>query len=113
MLRVSSQPMDEEYDATAITAGSGGAATRVPYAEELLAFAEAVVGREVNRITETREALRRAAGERAVVDTAGVIANFHRMTRVADGSGIPLDERMMLASADLRAVLGIDSFRRS
>jgi hypothetical protein len=105
--------MNEEYDAAAITAGSGGAATGVPHGEELLAFAEAVVGRDVDRITEARETLRLVAGQRAVVDTAGVIANFHRMTRVADGSGIPLDERMMVASADLRATLGIDDFRKA
>ncbi|REJ73391.1 MAG: hypothetical protein DWQ30_23650 [Acidobacteria bacterium] len=109
---MSSQTMQERYDGAAITGGRGAAPTGVPHGDELLAFAEAVVARDERAIEEARERLIAAAGPRATVDAAGVIANFHRMTRIADGTGIPLDERMLKASAPEREALGIDAFDR-
>ena len=41
---------------------------------------------------------------------AAVVGNFERMVRIADGSGIPLDTSMSVASATLREDLGIDAF---
>ena len=50
------------------------------------------------------------AGSEVVVDAAGVIANFERMTRIADGTGIPLDAAPQLASHDFREALGLNAF---
>lgn len=82
----------------------------VPHEEELLAFAESIVEGEAAAITPAREALQQAMGPAAVVDAAGVAANFQRMVRIADGTGIPLDTPVKLVSADLRDELGIDRF---
>ena len=57
-----------------------------------------------------RDALRAKAGSEVVVDAAGVIANFERMTRIADGTGIPLDAAPQLASHDFREALGLNAF---
>ncbi len=43
-------------------------------------------------ISEARNALATALGERAVVDTSAVIAMFNIMDRIADATGIPVDE---------------------
>jgi hypothetical protein len=47
-------------------------------------------------------------GTEAMVDA--VIAGFDAITRVADGSGIPLEPPKAEASADWRASLGIDAY---
>lgn len=49
-------------------------------------------------------------GREAMIDAAGVIAGFDAITRVADGSGIPLEPLKAEASADWRARLGIDDY---
>ena len=56
----------------------------------LTAFAEAIVAGDVGQITVARQAVVEAAGELAMVDAAGVVANFQRNVRIADGTGIPL-----------------------
>jgi len=45
----------------------------------------------------------------AMVDAAAVVANFSRMVRIADGTGIPLDDMMAEYSSDLREDLGLNS----
>ena len=44
----------------------------------------------------------------ATVDAAAVIANFHMMTRIADGTGTPLDAGTEHATGELRTELGLD-----
>lgn len=45
-----------------------------------------------------------------MMDAAAVIAGFDAITRVADGSGIPLEPEKAAATADWRFHLGIDDF---
>lgn len=82
----------------------------VTHANELVRFAEAVVGGDPAEIAQAREALRAAVGDEATVDAAGVTGNFQRMVRIADGTGIPLDTPVKLMSADLREELGLDAY---
>lgn len=49
-----------------------------------------------------------AVGVAARIDAVGVYANFSMMTRVADGTGTPLDEMTATMSTDLRAGLGVN-----
>ena len=51
-----------------------------------------------------------AAGEAATVDAAGVASNFERMVRIADGTGIPLGDRLENGSAEVRAALDLERF---
>jgi len=44
------------------------------------------------------------------VDTAGVIANFNAIDRVADATGVPLEDEKAALTADFRDVLGINTF---
>ena len=46
----------------------------------------------------------------AMVDAAGVASNFERMVRIADSTGIPLDERMEVLSREVRDALQLERF---
>lgn len=61
-------------------------------------------------LEEAREAVRAALGEAALVDAAAIIGNFERMVRIADGTGIPLDTPVHVATESIRASLGLDRF---
>lgn len=110
MLRVSSQTTEREFDYDAIAEGSEAGPSGVPHGEIMVAFTEAVVARDEERMDELRGRLREQMGDPAFGDVCGVIANFHRMVRIADGTGISLDERMMAATEDLRGDLGINDY---
>lgn len=49
-------------------------------------------------------------GDEVFVEAAAVAAVFHGYVRVADGTGIPVDELVVATSADLRKDLGINAF---
>lgn len=85
----------------------------VPRAAALLAFADAVVSRCARAIAAARDALVRKMGEAAMIDAAGVASNFERMVRIADATGIPLNEQTEASTADFRAELGIEAFRHA
>ena len=57
-----------------------------------------------------RDVLRKQIGDAALIDAAAVIAGFDAITRVADGTGIPLEPPKAEASADWRARLRIDDY---
>ncbi len=109
MLRESSRIDGNKIDLHVITSGTettGG----VPAEKELIAFAEAALGDDGEAISSARESVKDACGEEAMVDAAGVIANFQRMVRIADGTGIPLDAPMAMVTVGMRENLGLNSF---
>ncbi len=76
----------------------------------LVRFAEAALARDVEALAEARAQVAERMGPQALVDAAGIVANFQRMVRIADGSGIPLDTPLALVSAGMRDELGIDAY---
>jgi len=48
-----------------------------------------------------------------MVDAAAVIANFQRMVRIADSTGIPLDEPVLMMTQGIREDLGLNEFSAS
>jgi hypothetical protein len=80
----------------------------VPASEVLLRFTEAVLSRR--GIGEVQRALVDALGDDAMWEAAATIAAFTGLVRVADGTGIVLDDGVLALSADLRARAGIDAF---
>lgn len=57
-----------------------------------------------------RDTLRNAVGDEVFVEAAAIAAAFHGYVRVADGTGIPVDELVVATSADLREELGINAY---
>ncbi|MFT5694794.1 MAG: hypothetical protein ACI9QQ_000769 [Myxococcota bacterium] len=110
MLRASVEYNGTEANLRAITEGSKSGDSGVVHGAELTAFAEAAVSRDEAALATARDTLRSVAGSAAVVDAAGVIGNFQRMVRIADGSGIALDTSVVMLSGDFREELGLDDF---
>lgn len=109
MLRASTQINGEEVDITAVTKG-GQVDSGVEAGGVLVAFAEAVMTGSESDVAAARETLRSRLGDAATVDTASVIANFERMARIADGTGIPLDAPLAMITADMQKEIGTDQF---
>jgi hypothetical protein len=80
----------------------------------LIRFAEASVGDSFDDKADDTRVARQAVidelGENAMVDAAGVIANFQRMVRIADGTGIPLDTPVAMMTSSIREDLGINEY---
>ena len=96
-------------DLEAITKGAGDEVAGVAFGAELIAYADAVVARSTD-VPETRYAVHKWMGDAGVVDAAAVIANFQRMVRIADGTGIAIDGPLDVLSADIRHEIGINEF---
>jgi hypothetical protein len=110
MLRASIEYHGSQGDLRAITEGSKSGDSGVLHGVELTAFAEAALQGDPASLATARDNLRAVAGSQAVVDAAGVIANFQRMVRIADGAGISLDAPVGMMSSDFREALGLESF---
>lgn len=89
--------------------GDGDAANSgVAGGAELLAFAEAVVrGEPVDAL---RAALVAAVGPDGAGQAAATVAAFSGLVRVADGTGIPIDDGLASASAEIRDQLELGAF---
>ena len=109
MLRASTQVSGEDVNRSGIVEGNE-VQTGLRGGEALIRFAESSIGRNADEIKDAREAVKDELGEDAMVDTAGVIANFQRMVRIADGTGIPLDTPVAVMTSSLREDLGINEY---
>ena len=82
----------------------------VAHARALADFAGAIARRDEANLARSRSVLEQQAGPEVVVDAAAVAANFQRMVRIADCTGIPLDTAAAAMSADVRKELGLGRF---
>lgn len=80
-------------------------------ADLLLPFADAVLSFDEARIAPLRAAIAARLGEAAMLDAAAVIGGFNGITRIADATGIPLEDAKAAETAGWRGALGIDRFR--
>jgi len=79
----------------------------VQFAKELIAFADAAIGRRESAMQSARSELLNAIGPVGLVDATGVVGNFERMNRIADASGLELDAPVRILSANVRDELGL------
>src|SRR5687767_1715131 len=105
MLRWSSTKAGAEADLAALAEGVGDG--NLPFGAELVAFAEAIGGDDLDSLDAARRALAEAAGEAFMIDAAAVVANFEMMTRVADGTGARFPDDTTGSRAALADSLGI------
>ncbi|NKB49805.1 MAG: hypothetical protein GKS02_10650 [Alphaproteobacteria bacterium] len=109
-LRASGQKSGNDYDLSAAigaTGGNGG----VPGGQTLRNFADAILSGDARRLERTRNFCRAAVGDAGMVDAAAIAALFDALDRVADATGMYLDDIALDDTAEFRAALGIDAFR--
>jgi hypothetical protein len=93
-----------------LTNHEAAASSGVEHGNLLIAFAEAMVGDDDTTLTHARHAVIEGLSPETLVDAAGVASNFERMVRIADATGIQLDERMAILSQEVREVLHLERF---
>ena len=108
LLRESGQHTGDEYDLAAMVAedGPGGG---VAAGAALTAYADAFY-EDGDGFAAARDRLLAEIGAEALVDAAGVLAIFNAVVRIADATGIPLEEQKARMSDDFRGALGIDDY---
>lgn len=106
---MSSQVTGTEVDLSPVN-GASGTNGGVEHGARLVAFTEAVMGDDEERLARERAALRGALSPEAFVDVAAVIGSFNVVDRIADATGIPLDDLIRAASEQVRAELDLARF---
>ena len=107
LLRASSRGNDRlNFGAIVDTSQDSG----VDHGALLLEFTEAAVQRS-DSLGAVRERVVQAMGAGAAVDAAGVVANFQRMVRIADATGIPVDPYIAERTGPISKTLGLEAFR--
>ena len=101
---------DTEVELAALIDTDAAAASGVAHGDVLLALADAMVGRDDTALAQVRDAVLQTLGPEGLVDAVGVASNFERMVRIADATGIPLDDGMLHLTQAVRHELRLDSF---
>ena len=92
MLSLSADITESDVNLQMINGDESATAGDVDHAAALMKFAEAVASRDEAALAGARKELLDEAGAEVLVDAAAVAGNFQRMVRIADSTGIPLDE---------------------
>jgi hypothetical protein len=110
-LRVSGDQTGNEYH-LALVMGEETAASGLPHGDLMNDFVEAICARDGPRTAKSRQAIVDALGEGAMLDAAAVVAAFNAYPRMADATGIPLEDAKEAATAELREELGLEAFNQ-
>ena len=70
----------------------GASESGVPDGALLVEFTDAVLGADEAHLAEVRSRLRALLGDEKLVDAAGAVASFNAVVKVADGTGLTVDE---------------------
>ncbi|MCS5687367.1 MAG: hypothetical protein NZ659_01140 [Acidimicrobiales bacterium] len=87
-------------------AGDGG----VENGALLSRLCEAMFYEDADDLASVRDDVIEIAGAEVLVDAVAVSANFYMMTRIADGTGTPLDAGTVEPSAEIRELVGVNNF---
>lgn len=90
---------------------AGGRADSVPHGKILINLVEAVCASDEAGMAVARHAVRDELGDAAFVDACATIASFSAVVKIADGSGIPLEDYKEAATRGLRDELAIGQFQ--
>jgi hypothetical protein len=78
----------------------------------LVALVDAALGEDVAALQKARAAARRDLGDAAFVDACAAIASFNAVVKLADATGIPIEDWKVERTRDIRRALAIDAYRK-
>lgn len=102
----------DSFDLTAIVqdvASDGG----VEHGALLTRFVDAMLQGTPEQAEAARRDVRDALGDAAFVDACATVASFNAVVKIADGSGIPLEEIKARNTEDIRESLGIERYQEN
>ena len=105
----SGEETGEKFNLNAVMEADGSGAN-VSGGHVLNEFAEAIMTRNEIMTANLRDKVVVELGESAMVDAAAVIAAFNLVARLADATGLPLEDYKEEASVELRKHLGLNEF---
>ena len=108
LLSLSGDKTGKEYNLNAVNTPSGLAGVEDEHWLRLVT--ELTMTKDWEKLSHTREEASRIIGEQKVVDTLVVASAFNGITRVADATGIPLDNDTEKNTDQMRKDTGIQSF---
>ena len=108
LLRASGQSDQQDFDLNSVT--DGHADSGVDFGHWLRSLTEAAIQNRWDDLTTIRERAGAAMGTQSMVDALVVASGFNGITRVADATGIPLDENTQQMTVDMRESTGIERF---
>ncbi len=110
LLRGSGEHDGIDYDLDAIIGqGATGDVAPVAHAALLSAYAEAFYESE-GGLASVRGRIADEMGPGCLIDAAATVAIFDAVVKIADATGIPLEDAKAEISEDIRGSLGIDQF---
>ena len=77
----------------------------IPHSATLINFCDAFMGGDADDLSTARELLASEMSPEAMVDVAGIAANFQRMNRIADATGMPQDSLGHKKASEIRDTL--------
>lgn len=90
--------------------GTDGSDAGVEHGAALVAFVEAAMRKDTAGVERERRRLAALLAPGQFVETAAIIATFEISDRVANATGIPIDEMVDAMSRDFREELKLDEF---
>jgi len=108
---VSSLATGTEIDLGGVNDGHGDRG--IAHGDRLLAFTDAVMRGDDASLLRERKALRGVLSDAAYVDVVATIGAFNVVDRIADSTGIPLDEALEAMSKEVRHELDLARFGSS
>ena len=108
LLRVSGQSDQQDFDLNSVT--DDHADSGVDFGHWLRSLTEATIQNRWDDLTTIRDQAGAAMGTQSMVDALVVASGFNGITRVADATGIPLDENTQQMTIDMRVSTGIERF---
>ena len=86
----------------------GAAESGVPEGALLLEFTDAVLSSDDAHLAQVRSRLRSRLGDEQLVDAAGAVASFNAVVKVADGTGLSVDDFRRELADQLRSELKLE-----
>ncbi len=99
-----------DVDLGATVGSQNQAGGGIPHGELLIEFAEAAIRADHAAVANLRAEMMAAIGPAATGQAAATISAFSGLVRVADGTGIPIDDGLAAASTEIREALGLADY---
>lgn len=109
LLRASGDRNNESYNLDSVTS-EDIADAGVYNGAFLMQLAAAVFAQDTEALADIRTRGVKLLGERGLAEAMGIASGFNGITKVANGTGLPLDKSTADITGEMRANAGIDDY---